>query len=81
MSSPAILVTGGAGYIDAHTCKALRGSGYLPVTLDNLSTGHEHFVRWGPLVEADIRDTEAVARTIPILIASRPCSTSPLPPL
>ena len=40
MSSGAILVTGGAGYVGAHTCKALRRAGYIPVVFDNLSTGH-----------------------------------------
>ena len=56
-----VLVTGGAGYIGAHSCKALSRTGYLPVVIDNLSTGHESFVRWGPLVRADIRDGDAVA--------------------
>jgi UDP-glucose-4-epimerase GalE len=55
-----VLVTGGAGYVGAHCCKALRTAGYLPVVVDNLSTGHENFVRWGPLVRADIRDTAAL---------------------
>ena len=64
MSSNAILVTGGAGYVGAHTCKALSRGGYLPVVIDNLSTGHESFVRWGPLIKADIRDTDAVANAI-----------------
>jgi UDP-glucose 4-epimerase/UDP-arabinose 4-epimerase len=55
-----ILVTGGAGYIGAHTCKALAGAGYLPIAFDNLSVGHRNFVRWGPLIEADIGETAAV---------------------
>jgi UDP-arabinose 4-epimerase len=55
-----ILVTGGAGYIGSHTCKLLRQQGFEPVTVDNLSTGHASSVRWGPLVEADIRDTGAL---------------------
>ena len=62
----AILVTGGAGYVGAHTCKALHRSGYTPVVLDNLSTGHRSFVRWGPLVEGDIRDAAAVLAAIRI---------------
>jgi UDP-arabinose 4-epimerase len=56
VSARTVLVTGGAGYVGAHTCKALAKSGYLPVVYDNLSTGHESFVRWGPLIKADIRD-------------------------
>jgi UDP-arabinose 4-epimerase len=51
-----ILVTGGAGYIGSHTCKALAAAGYAPVVLDNLSTGHRWAVKWGPLVVADIAD-------------------------
>jgi UDP-glucose-4-epimerase GalE len=51
-----ILVTGGAGYVGAHSCKALAKAGYVPVVYDNLSTGHESLVRWGPLIKADIRD-------------------------
>ena len=31
-----ILVTGGAGYIGSHTCKALAAAGFTPVTYDNL---------------------------------------------
>jgi UDP-glucose 4-epimerase/UDP-arabinose 4-epimerase len=54
------LVTGGAGYVGAHTCKALSDAGYLPVVIDNLSTGHAGFVRWGPLIEANIGDVDAV---------------------
>jgi UDP-arabinose 4-epimerase len=51
-----ILVTGGAGYIGSHTCKALAARGYTPVTLDNLANGHEWAVKWGPLVRGDIAD-------------------------
>lgn len=48
-----ILVTGGAGYIGSHACRALAGSGYMPVTYDNLSKGRASAVRWGPLEEGD----------------------------
>ena len=56
-----ILVTGGAGYIGSHTCKALSIAGYNPVTYDNLSMGHEHAVKWGPLEIGDIRDKETLS--------------------
>lgn len=36
-----ILVTGGAGYIGAHTNKALNQAGYETVVVDNLSKGYE----------------------------------------
>lgn len=51
-----VLVTGGAGYIGSHVCKALAAAGFMPVVYDDLSTGHREFVRWGELVEGDIRD-------------------------
>ena len=51
-----ILVTGGAGFIGSHTCKALARAGFTPVTYDNLSTGHRWAVKWGPLEIGDIRD-------------------------
>ena len=51
-----ILVTGGAGFIGSHICKALACAGMVPVTYDNLSTGHIDSVRWGPLIQADIAD-------------------------
>lgn len=53
---PAILVTGGAGYIGSHACKALANAGYVPVTYDNLSRGHDWAVKWGPLERGDILD-------------------------
>jgi len=55
-----VLVTGGAGYIGSHTCKALARAGHLPVCLDNFQAGHRSFVRWGPLVEGDVRDASAL---------------------
>ncbi|WP_295583254.1 UDP-glucose 4-epimerase GalE [uncultured Lamprocystis sp.] len=51
-----ILVTGGAGYIGSHACKALAQEGYTPVSYDNLVYGHRWAVRWGPLEEGDIAD-------------------------
>ena len=59
-----ILVTGGAGYIGAHACKALAKAGYEPVAYDNLIYGHKEAVRWGPFVQGDIGDGPKVAETI-----------------
>lgn len=53
-----VLVTGGAGYIGSHACKALRQAGYLPVTYDNLSTGWREAVKFGPFEQGDLRDPE-----------------------
>ena len=36
MAKPAVLVTGGLGYIGSHTCVALAEAGYRPVIVDNL---------------------------------------------
>jgi len=49
-----ILVTGGAGYIGAHACKALKKAGFTPVTFDNLATGWAEAVRFGPFVQGDL---------------------------
>ena len=55
-----ILVTGGAGFIGSHTCKALAKAGYTPVSYDNLSRGHREAVKWGPLEIGDIVDHDRV---------------------
>lgn len=57
---PAILVTGGAGYIGSHCCRALDAAGYRPVCYDNFSTGHRSFVT-GALVVGDIADKATLA--------------------
>ncbi|HXQ10563.1 MAG TPA: UDP-glucose 4-epimerase GalE [Caulobacteraceae bacterium] len=60
----AILVLGGAGYVGSHACKALAQAGFLPVTIDTLRTGHADAVKWGPLIEADFGDVEAVRAAV-----------------
>ncbi len=55
-----VLVTGGAGYIGGHVCKALHQAGFIPVTYDNLSQGKRSAVKWGPLVQKDLHDKEAL---------------------
>src|SRR3989304_6485204 len=57
-----ILVTGGAGFVGSHTCKALARAGYLPVTLDNLERGHRWAVKLGPFEQADLRSERDLQR-------------------
>ena len=59
---PRVLVTGGAGYVGSHACKALRAAGYEPVTFDDLSTGHEAAVRFGPFARGSLHDRGALDR-------------------
>jgi UDP-glucose-4-epimerase GalE len=65
-----VLVTGGAGFVGSHACKALHAAGFVPVAYDDLSGGHAHAVRWGPLERGDIRDAarlrEALGRHRPV---------------
>jgi UDP-arabinose 4-epimerase len=57
-----ILVTGGAGFVGSHACKALSRAGYLPVTFDNLERGHDWAVKWGPLEKGDLRNDNDLER-------------------
>jgi UDP-glucose-4-epimerase GalE len=64
-----VLVTGGAGYIGSHVCKALAESGFTPVCYDTLEKGHRWAVRWGPLERGDIGDR---ARLDEVFVRHRP---------
>ena len=59
-----ILVTGGAGYIGSHVCKALKKYGYNPIAYDNLCSGNRSAVKWGPFIEGDIRDQNTLSEVI-----------------
>ncbi len=59
-----VLVTGGAGYVGSHTCKALKNAGYTPITYDNLVYGHKDFVKWGQFICGDILDQEKLEKII-----------------
>ncbi|NKB27745.1 MAG: UDP-glucose 4-epimerase GalE [Rhodobacteraceae bacterium] len=59
-----VIVTGGAGFIGSHTCKRIAEAGYLPVTVDNLSTGHADHAKWGPLCHVDVRNSDAMCDVI-----------------
>jgi UDP-glucose-4-epimerase GalE len=67
-----ILVTGGAGYIGSHTCKALHRAGFDPITYDNLERGNPEAVKWGPLELGELADKirlcEAFARFRPVAV-------------
>ncbi len=56
-----VLVTGGAGYIGSHACKALAAAGFVPVAFDNLSTGWADAVKFGPYEEGDLLSPERLA--------------------
>lgn len=68
-----VLVTGGAGYVGAHCCKAFAQAGWKVATFDNLSRGWRESVKWGPLIEGDLLDPaaigEAISATQPDLVA------------
>ena len=46
-AKPAVLVTGGAGYIGSHAVLALLDDGWPVVVIDNLSTGFQWAVPEG----------------------------------
>lgn len=62
--SNTVLVTGGAGYIGSHTCKALKANGFIPIVYDNLSTGFKELVQWGELIEGDVLDTAKLVNVL-----------------
>ena len=59
-----ILVTGGAGYIGSHTCKALRRAGFDPITYDNLTRGNPESVKWGALEVGELTDQIRLRETL-----------------
>ena len=67
-----ILVTGGAGYVGSHACKALAAAGYTPVAYDDLSRGHDWAARFGPLEVGALADRarldEVIARYRPLAV-------------
>ena len=67
-----VLVAGGAGYFGSHACKALSKAGYIPVCFDNLSTGWEEVIKFGPFKRGDLLDytriDEVLAKHKPVAI-------------
>jgi len=56
-----ILVTGGAGYVGAHTVRWLERHGHTVWVYDNLSRGTRRFVRSERLFEGDLQDTRRLS--------------------
>ena len=63
-----VLVTGGAGYIGSHTAKLLRAHGFLPIILDNLTTGNRWAAERHTFFKSDLADEES---TYQILVEQR----------
>jgi len=64
-NKPAVLVTGGAGYIGSHAVLALLDGGYKVVVIDNLTTGFEWAVpKAATFAKGDIADQSLVAQLI-----------------
>ncbi|MBS3647226.1 UDP-glucose 4-epimerase GalE [Pseudaminobacter sp. 19-2017] len=59
-----VLVTGGAGYVGSHCCKAFARAGWTVIVFDNLSRGWREAVKWGPLVEGDIADAAEIGAAL-----------------
>lgn len=59
-----VIVTGGAGYIGSHACKALADAGYTPVAFDNLSTGWKDSVKYGPFELGDLLNRADIAQVL-----------------
>ncbi|MEN4007270.1 MAG: UDP-glucose 4-epimerase GalE [Methanobacteriaceae archaeon] len=57
-----ILIVGGAGYIGSHLNKEISKKGYETIVFDNLSYGHEEFVKWGIFERGDLGDIEDIRR-------------------
>jgi UDP-glucose-4-epimerase GalE len=61
---PKVLVIGGAGYIGSHCCKAVAAQGFEPVVVDDFSSGHRDFVRWGPVEELNALDLDKLRAVV-----------------
>ena len=62
MNEQKVLVTGGAGYIGSHACKALMRAGVTPVTFDSLVTGWSEAVKFGPFERGDLLNKADIDR-------------------
>jgi UDP-glucose 4-epimerase len=64
MNRPAILVTGGAGYIGSHVVQQLSTRGERVVVIDNLVSGFRDAVRGAELVVGNVGDRALVAQVL-----------------
>jgi UDP-glucose 4-epimerase len=64
MNHPAILVTGGAGYIGSHVVQQLSTRGERVVVIDNLVSGFRDAVRGAELVVGNVGDRALVAQIL-----------------
>ena len=62
MNQQNVLVTGGAGYIGSHACKALQRAGFIPVTFDNFVTGWKDAIKFGPFERGDLLNKADIDR-------------------
>lgn len=66
-----VIVTGGAGYIGSHACKALNKAGYTPITVDSLFTGWHDSVKFGPFEKVNLLDKDKLNE---VFLKFKPCS-------
>jgi UDP-glucose 4-epimerase len=55
-----ILIIGGAGYIGSHLNKKMVEKGYQTIVFDNLSCGHEEFIKWGIFEKGDLGNIDDI---------------------
>src|SRR5579871_2037396 len=61
VNSRRILVTGGAGYIGAHTVRLLQRRGYAVTVVDDLSRGYRHNVQNVNFHQLRVQQTDEIA--------------------
>ena len=64
VSKRRILVTGGAGYIGAHTVRLLRRRGYEVTVVDDLSRGYRHNVEAGTFHQLRVQQTDEMVEVL-----------------
>lgn len=59
---PAVLVTGGAGYIGSHTTLALAAEGFCVIILDNFSQHQTVNLPWAEVIRGDFADEQLLRK-------------------